>query len=83
MVGLIRRDDRGEGSEREVDTGERHQVGLELVQINVQGSIETKRGSDRGNDYTTRRLARATFEERAPKGILTYPGRSGGSGSQG
>ena len=52
MVGLIRRDDRGEGSEREVDTGERHQVGLELVQINVQGSIETKRGRDGGNNLS-------------------------------
>ena len=52
MVGLIRRDDRGEGSEREVDTGERYQVGLELVQINVQGSIETKRGRDGGNNLS-------------------------------
>ena len=35
-----------------MDTRERNQVGLELIQINVQGSIETKRGSDGGNNLS-------------------------------
>jgi hypothetical protein len=33
-----------------VNSGVRHQVGLELVQIDVQGAIETERGSDGRND---------------------------------
>lgn len=36
----------------EVDAGIRHQVGLELVQIDVEGTIETKGGSDGGHDWT-------------------------------
>lgn len=34
------------GDEREVNTGVWHQVGLELVQVNIQGTIETQRGSN-------------------------------------
>ena len=52
MVCLIRRDDRGEGSEREVDTGEGHQVGLELVQVDVEGTVEAKRSRDGGNNLS-------------------------------
>ena len=40
VVGLLSRDDWGVGGQREVDTGIGHQVGLELSQINVQGTIE-------------------------------------------
>lgn len=36
MVSLISRNNRCECSEREVNTGEGDQVGLELVQIDVQ-----------------------------------------------
>lgn len=50
MVSLLVRDDRGEGGEREVNTRERHQVGLELVQIDVQRAIETQRGGDGRNN---------------------------------
>ena len=52
MVSLISRNYGGKGSQGEVNTGEGDQVGLELVQINVQGSIETKRGSDGGNNLS-------------------------------
>lgn len=48
--GLVSRDDRRVGNEREVNTGVRDQVGLELVQINVEGAIETQGGSDRRNN---------------------------------
>ena len=47
MVGLSGRDDWGEGSEGEVDTGEGYQVGLELVQVDVQRTIESKGSGDR------------------------------------
>jgi hypothetical protein len=36
--------------EREVDTGVGDQVGLELVEIDVQGSVESERGSDGRDD---------------------------------
>ena len=50
MVCLLSGDDGCEGGEREVDTGEGHQVGLELVQVDVEGTVETKRGGNRGDD---------------------------------
>ena len=37
------------GDEREMDTGVWHQVGLELVQVDVEGAVEAERGSDGGN----------------------------------
>jgi hypothetical protein len=40
------RDDWSVGNEREVDTGVRDQVGLEFVEIDVERTIETKRGGD-------------------------------------
>lgn len=46
MVCLLSRDDRGESGEGEVDTGEGDQVGLELVQVDVEGAVETERGGD-------------------------------------
>jgi hypothetical protein len=48
--GLGGGDDGGVGDQREVDTGVRHQVGLELIEINVEGAIETQRGGDGGDD---------------------------------
>jgi hypothetical protein len=42
---------RGVGDEREMDTGVWDQVGLELVEIDVQGSVETQRRSDGGNNF--------------------------------
>lgn len=40
------RNDRGVADERVVDTGVRDQVGLEFVEIDVQGTIEAQRGGD-------------------------------------
>jgi len=45
-------DDWGVGDQREVNSGVRNQVGLEFVQVDVQGSVESQRGSNRRNDYT-------------------------------
>ena len=52
MVSFLGGDDRGVGDQREVDTGVWHQVGLELGQVDVEGTIETQRGRDRGDDLT-------------------------------
>ena len=46
MSTLGRRDNRGVADQRVVDTRVGHQVGLELVQINVEGTIEPQGGSD-------------------------------------
>lgn len=50
VSGLVGRDDGSVGNEREVDSGVGDQVGLELVQIDVEGTIETERGSDGRNN---------------------------------
>jgi len=46
VLDFIPRDDRSIGSEREVNSWERYQVGLELVQIDVQSTIESEGSSD-------------------------------------
>jgi hypothetical protein len=47
LVGCLgSRDNWGISNEREMDTGVWDQVGLEFVQINVEGTIETEGGSD-------------------------------------
>ena len=46
MVGLLSRDDRSVGSQREVDTWVGYQVGLELCKIDVEGTIKAQRGGD-------------------------------------
>jgi hypothetical protein len=38
------------GNEREVDAGVGDQVGLELVQVDVQGTVEAERGGDGRDD---------------------------------
>ena len=50
VVRLLGRDDRGVGRKHQVDTRVGHQVGLELSDVDVQGTIETQRGSQRGRD---------------------------------
>ena len=50
VVGLLGRDDRSVGGQREVDARIRHQVGLELGQVDVQGAVEAQRGRDGGDD---------------------------------
>lgn len=49
---LLSRDDGSVRSEHEVDTGVGHQVGLELGDIHVQGTIEAERRSQRTNDLS-------------------------------
>ena len=50
MVRLVAREEGRERGDREVDAGERHEVGLELVQINVERAIETEGRRDRRDD---------------------------------
>merc|ERR1712217_65570 len=52
MVGLLRRDDGSVGDQGEVDPGVRHQVGLELSQVHVQGSVEPQGGGDGGHNLS-------------------------------
>jgi len=52
VVGLLGGDDWGIGSQREVDTWVWYQVGLELSQVDVQGTIESQGGGDGGDDLT-------------------------------
>mmetsp|Transcript_7590 Transcript_7590/g.17414 ORF Transcript_7590/g.17414 Transcript_7590/m.17414 type:complete len:417 (+) Transcript_7590:484-1734(+) len=40
------------GRKHKVDTRVRHQVGLELRHVHIEGSIEAKRGSERGNNLS-------------------------------
>ena len=46
MGGLCCGDDGCVGHEREVDAGVGHQVGLELVEIDVQRAVEAEGGGD-------------------------------------
>ena len=52
MVSLLRRDDRGIGRQHEVDSGVRDQIGLELRDVNVQGSIKAQRRCQAGDDLS-------------------------------
>jgi len=50
VVGLLGRDDWSIGGQREVDTWVWHEVGLELGEVNVEGTVESERGGDRGHN---------------------------------
>ena len=50
VVGLLSGDDGGVGGKHEVDAGVGHQVGLELSDIHVQGTIEAQGGGQGGDD---------------------------------
>ncbi len=53
LVGVaVRRHDRGITDERVMDTRIRHQVGLELVQVDVECSVEAKTGGDGADDLS-------------------------------
>ena len=60
-------DDRRVGCQREVDSRVRHQVSLELVEIDVESAVESERGGDRGDnlaDHSVQvRVARALDAE--------------------
>jgi hypothetical protein len=49
--GLGGRDNGRVSDEGEVDSGVRNQVGLELVQVDVEGTVESERSSDGRNNY--------------------------------
>ena len=64
------RDDGSVSDEREVDPGIGHQVGLELIQINVESSVEAKAGRDGGDDLryqTVEVCVRGTLDTKIPK----------------
>merc|ERR1719505_491899 len=46
VVSFLSRDDRGVGGKREVDTRIGHEIGLELCQIDIESTIESKGRSD-------------------------------------
>ena len=46
VCGLGGRNNRSVGDEREVDTGVWDEVGLELVQVDVEGTVKSKGSSD-------------------------------------
>jgi len=52
VVGLLSAHDGSIGGQREVDPGVGHQVGLELGQINVEGTIESEGSGDGGDNLT-------------------------------
>ena len=52
MVCLFSRDDGSIRGEREMNPGVRHQVGLELRQVDVEGTVKSQRGSDGADDLT-------------------------------
>merc|ERR1719461_35777 len=52
VVGFLRGDDWGVGSQREMDTWVGHQVGLELSKIDVEGTIETQGSGDGADDLS-------------------------------
>ena len=51
VLSLSRRDDWCVGHEREVDSWVGNQVGLELVQVDIERAVESKRSSDGRDDY--------------------------------
>ena len=52
VVSLLGGDDWSISSQREVDPGVGHQVGLELSQINIQSTVKSERSSDGGDNLS-------------------------------
>jgi hypothetical protein len=50
VIGLLGRDDGSVRGKHEMDSGVRDEVGLELSNINIKGTIESKGGGQRGDD---------------------------------
>jgi hypothetical protein len=50
VVSLVGGDDGSVGGEREMNPREGDQVGLELVQVDVEGTVESERGGDGRNN---------------------------------
>lgn len=72
-VGLVSslgsRDDGSIGNKREMNTRVGHQVGLELVQINVERAIESERRGDGGDDYSSKGKRRVSCYRHEVLGI--------------
>ena len=52
MISFLSRDERSIGGQGIVDPGVGDQVGLELIEINIESSIKPERGCDRGDDLS-------------------------------
>ena len=50
MGALLSRDDWGVANKGVVDTGVGYKVGLEFIQINIESTVKSQRGSDRADD---------------------------------
>lgn len=62
LVGSLGGRDNGSISNQgEVDAGIRHQVGLELIEIDVEGAIETEGGGNGRDDYQARKFVSPEF----------------------
>ena len=78
VVGLLRRDDRRVRGQHEVDAGVRHQIGLELCDVHVQGSIKSQRCREAGNDLGNEAVqvgVRGAFNVQVPEKGLGMPDR--------
>ena len=56
MVSLLSRDDRRVSDQREMNPGVWHQIGLELVEVNIKSTIKTERGSNGGDNLTNQTI---------------------------
>ena len=56
MVSLLSRDDRRVSDQREMNPGVWHQIGLELVEVNIESTIKTERGSNGGDNLTNQTI---------------------------
>lgn len=50
VAAAVAGDDRSIRNKRVVNTWKRHEVSLEVVQVDVEGTIETQAGGDRANN---------------------------------
>ena len=78
VVGLLCRDDRRIRGQHEVDAGVRHQIGLELSDVHVQGSIEAQRCGQTGNDLGNEAVevgVRGAFNVQVPQQGFSMPDR--------
>jgi len=56
MVSLLSRDDGRVSDQREMNPGVWHQIGLELVEVNIKSTIKTERGSNGGDNLTNQTI---------------------------
>ena len=56
MVSLLSRDDGRVSDQREMNPGVWHQIGLELVEVNIESTIKTERGSNGGDNLTNQTI---------------------------